>query len=208
MTDSAEPLGVLLRRMMRGDATIEQVQSALRGARLDLAMNVDGRPLVVRSFDDEPCVTVATTAEGARVPSPPSGAGSRRSSWPNCCRTASTSWSTRTAPSRYGWPPRSSGTRPVRGRGHGRMSDDEFVFLLDPEWPAGDDAPPFEAVLGVWQVGDDGEVGEFRRNPDYRRHFPDSPATRSTPCCAWSRPVRRSRRTCGRCCTRPPCTWR
>ncbi|MDW3848731.1 type VII secretion system-associated protein [Micromonospora sp. BRA006-A] len=55
------------------------------------------------------------------------------------------------------------------------MSDDEFVFLLDPEWPAGDDAPPFEAVLGVWQVGDDGEVGEFRRNPDYRRHFPDSP---------------------------------
>ncbi|MBF5033131.1 MULTISPECIES: hypothetical protein [unclassified Micromonospora] len=63
MTDSAEPLGVLLRRMMRGDATIEQVQSALRVARLDLAMNGDGRPLVVRSFDDEPCVAVATTAE-------------------------------------------------------------------------------------------------------------------------------------------------
>ncbi|WBC01028.1 type VII secretion system-associated protein [Micromonospora sp. WMMA1976] len=55
------------------------------------------------------------------------------------------------------------------------MSDDEFVFLLDPEWPAGDDEPPFEAVLGVWQVGEDGEVGEFRGNPDYRRHFPDSP---------------------------------
>ncbi|MEU7761342.1 MULTISPECIES: type VII secretion system-associated protein [Micromonospora] len=63
MTDSAEPLDVLLRRMMRGDATIEQVQSALRGARLDLAMNGDGRPLVVRSFDDVPCVTVATTDE-------------------------------------------------------------------------------------------------------------------------------------------------
>ncbi|MEW2592588.1 type VII secretion system-associated protein [Micromonospora aurantiaca] len=57
------------------------------------------------------------------------------------------------------------------------MSDDEFVFLLDPEWPAGeDDEPPFEAVLGVWQVGEDGEVGDFRGNPDYRRHFPDSPA--------------------------------
>ncbi|WP_435054921.1 type VII secretion system-associated protein [Micromonospora aurantiaca (nom. illeg.)] len=56
------------------------------------------------------------------------------------------------------------------------MSDDEFLFLLDPQWPAGeDDEPPFEAVVGVWQVGADGEVGEFRRNPDYRPHFPDSP---------------------------------
>ncbi|MEU8367309.1 type VII secretion system-associated protein [Micromonospora tulbaghiae] len=57
------------------------------------------------------------------------------------------------------------------------MSDDEFLFLLDPEWPArdADDEPPFEAVLGVWQVDGDGEVGEFRHNPDYRPHFPDSP---------------------------------
>ncbi|MDO3686626.1 type VII secretion system-associated protein [Micromonospora sp. C28ISP2-4] len=63
MTHSAEPLDVLLRRMMRGDATIEQVQSALRGSRLDLAMNGDGRPLVVRSFDDSRCVVVATSAD-------------------------------------------------------------------------------------------------------------------------------------------------
>ncbi|MET7468185.1 type VII secretion system-associated protein [Micromonospora sp. NPDC005222] len=63
MTDSAEPLGSLLRRMMRGDAPIEQVQSALRGSRLDLAMNGDGRPLVVTSFDDVRCVAVATSAE-------------------------------------------------------------------------------------------------------------------------------------------------
>ena len=62
MTPDAEPLDALLRRMMRGDATIEQVQSALRGAPLDLAMNGDGRPLVVRSFDDMPCVVVATSA--------------------------------------------------------------------------------------------------------------------------------------------------
>ncbi|MFE9870592.1 type VII secretion system-associated protein [Micromonospora sp. NPDC005686] len=57
------------------------------------------------------------------------------------------------------------------------MSDEEFLFLLDPEWPAGeeDGEPPFEAVLGGWQVGEDGEVGEFRQNPDYLPHFPDSP---------------------------------
>ncbi|MEU8068907.1 type VII secretion system-associated protein [Micromonospora sp. NPDC049151] len=63
MTDSAEPLDVLLRRMMRGDAPVERVQSALRGSRFDLAMNGDGRPLIVRSFDDMPCVVVATSAE-------------------------------------------------------------------------------------------------------------------------------------------------
>ena len=55
------------------------------------------------------------------------------------------------------------------------MSDVDFLFLLDPEWPADDDDPPFEAVVGVWQVGEDGEVGEFRSNPDYRPSFPDSP---------------------------------
>ncbi|MEU8367310.1 type VII secretion system-associated protein [Micromonospora tulbaghiae] len=63
MTHSAEPLDVLLRRMMRGDATVEQVQAALRASPLDLAMNGDGRPLVVRSFDDEPCVVVAASAD-------------------------------------------------------------------------------------------------------------------------------------------------
>lgn len=56
------------------------------------------------------------------------------------------------------------------------MTDEEFLFLLDPAWPADEDDAPFEAVLGVWQVGEDGEVGEFRSNPDYRPHFPDSPA--------------------------------
>ncbi|MEU4814176.1 type VII secretion system-associated protein [Micromonospora aurantiaca] len=63
MTHSAEPLDVLLHRMMRGDAAIDQVQSALRASPLDLAMNGDGRPLVVRSFDDLPCVVVATSAD-------------------------------------------------------------------------------------------------------------------------------------------------
>ncbi|MEU4791999.1 type VII secretion system-associated protein [Micromonospora tulbaghiae] len=63
MTHNAEPLDVLLRRMMRGDAEVEQVQAALRASPLDLAMNGDGRPLVVRSFDDTPCVVVATSAD-------------------------------------------------------------------------------------------------------------------------------------------------
>ncbi|WP_433493515.1 type VII secretion system-associated protein [Micromonospora sp. CA-248089] len=63
MTPDAEPLDALLRGMMRGDATVEQVQSALRGSPLDLAMNGDGRPLVVRSFDDVRCVVVATSAD-------------------------------------------------------------------------------------------------------------------------------------------------
>ena len=70
MTDSpvpsaegpADPLGALLHQMMRGDASVELIQSALRDSRLDLAMNGDGRPLVVRSFDDLPCVVVATSA--------------------------------------------------------------------------------------------------------------------------------------------------
>ncbi|MEU7713145.1 hypothetical protein ACFWDK_27710 [Micromonospora chalcea] len=56
------PLADLLRRMMRGDEPVERIGSALRDARLDLAMNGDGRPLVVRSFDDMPCVVVATSA--------------------------------------------------------------------------------------------------------------------------------------------------
>ena len=56
------------------------------------------------------------------------------------------------------------------------MSDDEFLLLLDPEWTDGeDDEPPFEAVVGMWPVGPDGEVGRFRSNPEYRPRFPDSP---------------------------------
>lgn len=57
MTDEpADPLDALLRRAMRGDAPIEELRQQLRDAPLDLAMNGDGRPLVVGS-----CVVVATS---------------------------------------------------------------------------------------------------------------------------------------------------
>ncbi|GLY00694.1 MULTISPECIES: type VII secretion system-associated protein [Actinoplanes] len=58
-----DPIDALLRLAMRGDATMEQVQLVLRDTLLDLAMNGDGRPLVVRSPDDVPCVVVATSAQ-------------------------------------------------------------------------------------------------------------------------------------------------
>ena len=55
MTDA---LDTLLRLAMRGDAPIEELQQELRDAPLDLAMNGDGRPLVVDS-----CLIVTTSAE-------------------------------------------------------------------------------------------------------------------------------------------------
>ena len=59
MTD---PLDALVRDAMLGDAPMEQLQVLLREAPLGLAMNGDGRPLVVRSFDDRPCLIVTTSA--------------------------------------------------------------------------------------------------------------------------------------------------
>ncbi|MET0495259.1 MAG: type VII secretion system-associated protein [Actinoplanes sp.] len=65
MTDApespADPLDALLRLALRGDAPMAQLQLALRDSPLDLAMNGDGRPLVVRSRDDLPCVVVTTS---------------------------------------------------------------------------------------------------------------------------------------------------
>ncbi|MET9634616.1 type VII secretion system-associated protein, partial [Lentzea sp. NPDC006480] len=76
--------------------------------------------------------------------------------------------------------------------------DDQWVFLIDPAWPApepaahntGQDAddvevadaenvevqgPPIEAVVGGWLVTADGTVGPFSANPDYRPSQPGSP---------------------------------
>jgi hypothetical protein len=56
------------------------------------------------------------------------------------------------------------------------MSDDQWVFLVDPAWqPAADGgSPPAEAVVGGWLVTGD-EIGRFEPNPDYEPATPDSP---------------------------------
>lgn len=56
--------------------------------------------------------------------------------------------------------------------------EEEFLLLVDPEWQEedGDDAPPFEAVIGVWPRLPDGTPGEFRPNPEYVPRYENSPA--------------------------------
>jgi hypothetical protein len=56
------------------------------------------------------------------------------------------------------------------------MSDDQWLFLVDPAWqPAGDgENPPARAVVGGWLVTD-GATGRFEPNPDYEPATPDSP---------------------------------
>ena len=56
------------------------------------------------------------------------------------------------------------------------MSDDQWVFLVDPAWQPAQDGenPPAQAVVGGWLVTD-GAVGRFEPNPDYEPATPDSP---------------------------------
>ncbi|WP_156755233.1 type VII secretion system-associated protein [Actinokineospora pegani] len=53
-----------------------------------------------------------------------------------------------------------------------------WFLLMDPAWrpTAEDDEPPLEAVAGVWSVGEDGALGRFRANPDYRPTDENSPS--------------------------------
>lgn len=58
------------------------------------------------------------------------------------------------------------------------MQTDNYFVLMDPAWdrdPAVE-TPPFEAVLGVWPVLDDGSLGRYRANPDYEPAAGDAPA--------------------------------
>ncbi|MFC3456272.1 type VII secretion system-associated protein [Amycolatopsis speibonae] len=55
-----DPLDAALRLVLRGQGEIEQVQLILRDSLFDIAMNGDGRPLVMRSPDEIPCVVIAT----------------------------------------------------------------------------------------------------------------------------------------------------
>lgn len=55
------------------------------------------------------------------------------------------------------------------------MSED-YVLLLDPAWSPDDGGePPVEAVAGLWPMSEDGTLGRFRSNPDYRPTDPDAP---------------------------------
>ncbi|XVS67731.1 type VII secretion system-associated protein [Actinosynnema sp. CA-299493] len=62
------------------------------------------------------------------------------------------------------------------------MEDDSDVenwfLMMDPTWEpeSEDEAPPLEAVVGLWPVLPDGGVGPFRANPSYVPSDPDSPA--------------------------------
>ena len=67
----SDPIDALLRLAMRGDAQMEQLQLVLRDSLVDLAMNGDGRPLILKSPDDLACVVVATgTPHRARTFAP------------------------------------------------------------------------------------------------------------------------------------------
>ncbi|GHH56536.1 type VII secretion system-associated protein [Lentzea cavernae] len=56
----SDPVDAALRLVLRGELPIEQARGVLAEVLVDVAMNGDGRPLVVRSPDDVPCVVVCT----------------------------------------------------------------------------------------------------------------------------------------------------
>ncbi|ONI76979.1 hypothetical protein ALI144C_33200 [Actinosynnema sp. ALI-1.44] len=46
---------------------------------------------------------------------------------------------------------------------------DNWLLLMDPSWTpsAEGEAPPLDAVVGLWPVEDGGKLGKFRANPEY-----------------------------------------
>ena len=66
-----DPADALLRLTAAGEAEPAQLRAVLRDSTFHLAMNGDGRPLVVRAPDDGRCVVVTTSgAHRERVPAP------------------------------------------------------------------------------------------------------------------------------------------
>ncbi|WIX98212.1 type VII secretion system-associated protein [Amycolatopsis mongoliensis] len=55
---------------------------------------------------------------------------------------------------------------------------ENWFLLMDPAWsPSSEnDAPPIEAVVGLWPVEDEGKVGKFRANPEYVPADENSPS--------------------------------
>ncbi|WP_433794788.1 type VII secretion system-associated protein [Actinoplanes sp. CA-252034] len=57
----ADPLDALFRLAVQGRAGAEQIQLVLRDSLFEVALNGDGRPLIMRSPDDVPCMVIATS---------------------------------------------------------------------------------------------------------------------------------------------------
>ncbi|GLY00693.1 MULTISPECIES: type VII secretion system-associated protein [Actinoplanes] len=57
----ADPVDALFRLALRGQVQAEQIQLVLRDSLFEVALNGDGRPLVMRSPDDVPCMVIATS---------------------------------------------------------------------------------------------------------------------------------------------------
>lgn len=57
-------------------------------------------------------------------------------------------------------------------------AEESYFLLMDPEWAPDDEleTPPFEAIVGLWPLAEDGSVGRFRSNPDYRPVNENSPS--------------------------------
>lgn len=67
----SDPVDAGLRLMLRNDGDPEQLQLLIRDSTFDIAMNGDGRPLIVKSPDDIDCVVLATAeVHRRRVASP------------------------------------------------------------------------------------------------------------------------------------------
>ena len=66
-----DPLDAVLRLVLHGGAEAEHIQLMLRDCLFDIAMNGDGKPLVVQSPDDIACVVVATAEPHRRRVSSP-----------------------------------------------------------------------------------------------------------------------------------------
>jgi hypothetical protein len=66
MPSKSNPPAAALRLVLRGSADIDQIQLMLWDCTFDIAMNGDGRPLIIKSPDDPSCV-VLTTAEQHRL---------------------------------------------------------------------------------------------------------------------------------------------
>ncbi|MEV0056562.1 type VII secretion system-associated protein [Saccharopolyspora shandongensis] len=55
---------------------------------------------------------------------------------------------------------------------------ENWLLLMDPSWSpsSGGEAPPIEAVVGLWPVEEGGKLGKFRPNPEYAPSDENSPS--------------------------------
>jgi hypothetical protein len=66
-----DPLDAVIRLFLEGEVELEQLREMLDDSVVGLALNGDGRPLLLRSPDDQLCVVVATSSpHRSRVFSP------------------------------------------------------------------------------------------------------------------------------------------